>query len=175
MFLACMWTSTVMQEHYTVMSTWHDFCSEWPAFRYTLMSLLYSVTCCMNSTINTPFLPYQLCGRCLIRPFRLIWWNCVHPLLWLLFCFNIRKWNPGFIMLLERCDREIHPHLCGIDLEKSKPKEAFLCILCAPTAIFGTHVAHNLWEPSLLWSSRRDECVKCVKIHMNVLKLWLIT
>jgi hypothetical protein len=32
-------------------------------------------------------------------------------------------------MLLVRRDCEIHLHLCGIDLEKSKPKEALLCIL----------------------------------------------
>jgi hypothetical protein len=37
---------------------------------------------CMNSTTITP------CLAC---------WMCVHQLLWLLFSFNIHKWNPCFI------------------------------------------------------------------------------
>jgi hypothetical protein len=27
--------------------------------------------------------------------------------------------------------------------------EAILCVLCAPVSIFGTHLAQNLWQPSL--------------------------
>jgi hypothetical protein len=33
----------------------------------------------------------------LFKLFWLVWWMCVHLLLWLLFRFNIHKWNPSFI------------------------------------------------------------------------------
>jgi hypothetical protein len=51
-------------------------------------------------------------------------------------------------LLLVRCDWEIHRHLCGMALKKVKA-EAILCVLCVPVSIFGTHLARNLWYPSL--------------------------
>jgi hypothetical protein len=46
---------------------------------------------------------------------------CVHPLLWLLFGFNIKQIKPRFHHPLWH-DWEIHCHLCGITLKRSKPK-----------------------------------------------------
>jgi hypothetical protein len=33
----------------------------------------------------------------LFKLFCIVWWMHEHPLLWVLFGFNIHKWNPGFI------------------------------------------------------------------------------
>jgi hypothetical protein len=60
--------------------------------------------CCMNSTISTPFLSQKTvtisfpAGRqCLFKLSQFVLWMCAHPLLWLLFGFNIHKWNLSFI------------------------------------------------------------------------------
>jgi hypothetical protein len=92
------------------MSEFHDFCSQWPALSSFFFSVFaYSsnyimVPCYMNSTISAPFRSQKtvaisfLAGRRhLFKLFRLVWWMCMHPLLWLLFDFNIHKRNPGFI------------------------------------------------------------------------------
>jgi hypothetical protein len=69
---------------------------------------------------------------------------CVHPQFWLLFGFNIHKWNPGVLhLLLILCNWEIHQHLCGTTPRKSRPKP--LSVLCVPVSIFGTHLVQNLW------------------------------
>jgi hypothetical protein len=65
----------------------------------------------------------------------------------LLFQYSQMKSRFHYLLLV-RCDWEIHCHLCGIALRKVKA-EAILCVLCAPVSIFGTHVAQNLWWPSL--------------------------
>jgi hypothetical protein len=50
--------------------------------------------------------------------------------------------------LLARCDWAIHRHLCGVALKTSKLK-AFFCISRAPVSISWTHLAQNVWQPSL--------------------------
>jgi hypothetical protein len=57
----------------------------------------------MNSTFNTPFLSQKavaisfVAGReGMFKLFRLVWWMCLLPLIWLLFGFNIHKWNSSF-------------------------------------------------------------------------------
>jgi hypothetical protein len=69
---------------------------------------------------------YQLSGRQrLFKLLRLVWWMCVHPLLWLLFGFNIHKRNPGFITwhsydVIEK----LIARLCNIDIKKSKRRHS---------------------------------------------------
>jgi hypothetical protein len=48
-------------------------------------------------------------------------------LLWLIFGFNMHKWNQGFIISYNAT--EIHHHPCGIDLKKSKLKP--FSVFCA--------------------------------------------
>jgi hypothetical protein len=92
------------------MLAFHAFCSEWPAYAGFFLCVSQNtsdvvvVSCCMNSTISTHFLSQKTAATTLLagrqRLFillRLVWWMCVHPLLWLLFGFDIHKWNPGFI------------------------------------------------------------------------------
>jgi hypothetical protein len=111
------------------------------------------VPCCINFTISTPFLSQMtvsisfLAGRQrLFKISGLVWWMCVHPLLWLLLCFNIHKWSPSFITCYSYDVIEKFTAIFVVSLQKTK---AILCVLCAPVCIFGTHLAQNLWQPSL--------------------------
>jgi hypothetical protein len=104
---SCMQTCIVMQEHHTVMSASHAFCSEWPALhsflsvlQYTSNFILFLVAWIPPSAL--PPCPGRvticlLAGRHLFKTFWLVWWISVHPPLWLLSGFNVHKWNPGFI------------------------------------------------------------------------------
>jgi hypothetical protein len=92
---SCMRTRIFMEEHYT--GCQHSK----PSFRMALRSFLvfrmqYTcdvivVPCCMNCTLSAPFLSQKtvairfLEGRRMFKLFRLVWWICVHPLLWLIY------------------------------------------------------------------------------------------
>jgi hypothetical protein len=111
------------------MTAFHVFFSEWPYEIFSSVSQYTSdvivIPYCMNSTISAPFLSQKtvaisfLAGRQrLFKPYRRVLWICMHPLLWLLSCFNIHELNPKFHhLLLVRCDREIHCHLYVIALK----------------------------------------------------------
>jgi hypothetical protein len=77
----------------------------------------------------------------LFKLFRLVWWMCVHPLLWLLFGFNTHKWNPGFITcyLYDVIEKFITVFVVSVKAE------AILCVLCIQVSIFRTHLMQNLW------------------------------
>jgi hypothetical protein len=65
--------------------------------------------------------------------FQLVWWMCVHPLLWLHFGFNIHKWKRGFITryLYDVLDKFVT--IFGVS--KTVKTEAVLCICVYPRAI----------------------------------------
>jgi hypothetical protein len=87
-------------------SAFHTLCSEWlyagpPPHNMPVIllwspvawispSALYS---CPRKQLPSAFWQADVC----LNFFWLVWWMCVHPLLWLLFGFSIHKWNPGFI------------------------------------------------------------------------------
>jgi hypothetical protein len=68
-------------------------------FRNTLLILLCPLLHKFHHSFPLPEYSYhQLSGRQpLFKLFLLVSWMCVHPLRWLLFGFNIHKWNPSFI------------------------------------------------------------------------------
>jgi hypothetical protein len=151
---SCMQTSIVMEEHYTGVSNphllfWMALCSFFSLSQYTCDVIV--VPYCMNSTISIPFMSQKtvpicrLSGRRLSKLFQLVWWKCVHPLLWLLIGFNFHKWNPGFITCYSyNVIKKFIAIFWGIALKRLKAK-AILYVLCAPMSIFRTHLAQNLW------------------------------
>jgi hypothetical protein len=66
--------------------------------------------------------------------------GCVFISVLTAFWFRHPQMRSRFHRLLW-CDIEIHCHLQGVTLKKSKPKEAVLCILWGPVNIFGSHLA----------------------------------
>jgi hypothetical protein len=96
---SCMRARIVMEEHCTGCKHSMPFVLEWSCavslvFRNTLLILLWSLVV----WIQPPPLRHQLSGiQQLFKLFWFVWWMCVHPLLQLLFCFSIHKWNPGYI------------------------------------------------------------------------------
>jgi hypothetical protein len=124
---------------------WMVLCSFFNVSQYT--SDIIVVPCCMNSTISSPFQSQKtvtisfLAGRRLFKLFRLVWWMCVHPLLWLLFGFSISKWNPGFITCYSYNVIEKFA-IFVVSLKKIYKSRS---VLCAPVSISGTHLAQNLW------------------------------
>jgi hypothetical protein len=81
------------------MSAFQTFCSEWPyavvcfaIHFWPLLRLLWSLVAWIQPQHSFPVLGnscHQLSGRQhLFKLFRLVWWMCVHPLLWLLFGIN---------------------------------------------------------------------------------------
>jgi hypothetical protein len=106
--------------------------------------------CCMNSTIRNLFLSqetvltYLVGGQRLFEIFWLVWWMCVLPL-WLLFGFNIHKWNPCFITCFSYDVIEKFISIFVVSLFEGVKAEAVLYIFCALLSISGTNVAQNLW------------------------------
>jgi hypothetical protein len=62
--------------------------------RNTLVTLLWSLVAWLRPSA---LLSWLSGWQTTFKLFRLVWWMRVHSLLWLLFGFNIQKWNPGFI------------------------------------------------------------------------------
>jgi hypothetical protein len=89
------------------MQAFHDFSSEWPyAVSFIVFAIHFWRYCCLllhefhhQHSLPVPVHSFRLfCGRQLLfKLFRLLWWMCVHPLLWQLFGFNVHKWNACFI------------------------------------------------------------------------------
>jgi hypothetical protein len=55
---SCMWTCVIMEKHYTGCQR-SCFHSEWPYKVFNIFQYTYKITvftCCLNSTISTPFL-----------------------------------------------------------------------------------------------------------------------
>jgi hypothetical protein len=60
----------------------------------------------------------------LFKVLRLVWWMCMHPLLWLLTAlwFQHSQMKPRFHhLLLVRCDWEIH-HIFVVSLQESQSR-----------------------------------------------------
>jgi hypothetical protein len=93
---ALSWKSTTPDGSIPRLSFWMILRRFFSVSQYTCNVIV--VPCCMNSTISSPFPSQKTVAisfladrqRCL-NFFRLVWWMCVHPLLWLLFSFNIHK------------------------------------------------------------------------------------
>jgi hypothetical protein len=104
----CIRTCMIMVEHYIRCQHSMPF-SSWMALHCLFSVLQYTsdlivVPCYMNFAINIPLLSQEMAAitflasrQCLFRLFWLVWWMCVHPLLWLFCGFNIHKRDPGFI------------------------------------------------------------------------------
>jgi hypothetical protein len=103
-------TRIVMEEYYTVCQHSAPFIVNGPTRLFSCFSQasrfwLYCASLLHEFHTSTPFLSQKtvaisfLAGRQrLFKPFRLAWWVCVHPLLWLHFGFSIHKWKPYFII-----------------------------------------------------------------------------
>jgi hypothetical protein len=132
----------------------------------------------MISTVSTPFLSQKtvaisfLAGRQhLFKILRIVRWMCVHPLLWLLFGFNIHKWNPGFITCYSYDVIEKFITIFVVSLKKSQSWSHSLHFV---------HIREHFWNPSctkLVTAQPNSDnlienCVKYVEIHMKALKFW---
>jgi hypothetical protein len=126
--------------------------------RNTLLALLWSLVAriphsalhsCSIKKLPSAF--WQTEG--LFKLFRLVWWMCVHPLLWLFLCFNIHEWNPVSSPVLYTIWLEIERHICGIGLKISKPSPY---VLCAPLTISGYAGITDNMTLKLLTLTRRQ-------------------
>jgi hypothetical protein len=123
-----------MEEHYTVCQ--HSMpCSEWPYAVFSVSQYtcnIIMIPYCMNSTISTPFLSQKTVAIIFLADsvclnFFGLFGECVHPPLWLLFGFNIHKWNPGFIACYPYNVIEKFIAISVVSLKKkSKPKPFFV-------------------------------------------------
>jgi hypothetical protein len=112
-----------MEEHYTVCQ--HSMPFEWPnvvflVFRNILLILLWSLVAWIPPLVLLPVPEYSchwLSGNICLNFIDLFGECVVYPLFWLLFGFNIHKWNPRFITCYLYDVTEIHCHLCGITLK----------------------------------------------------------
>jgi hypothetical protein len=143
---SCMRTCIVMEQHYALCQ--HSTPFLWVAlhsFFFFDMSKYTSDVIGSLIAWNPPSTLENSCrrlsGRHLFKLFRLVWWVCVHPLLWLLigstFTDEALVSSPvTYVMWL----RNVLPS----SWYRSKVKaEAILCVLCALMSIFGTHLAEN--------------------------------
>jgi hypothetical protein len=128
------------------------------------------VPCYMSSTISTPFFSKKtvaisiLADNIYIDFFSLFINVCASIALTALW-FQPSQMKPRFHHLcLMQCDWEIHRHLCGIALKRSKPKEAILCILWAFSELILLRTCDSLAK---LWQSHRGQYIKSVEIHAN--------
>jgi hypothetical protein len=65
----------------------------------------------------------------------------LHPLLWLLFGFNIHEWNPDFITCYSYDVTEKFIAIFMLSLLKEVKAETILYVSCAPVNIFGNQIA----------------------------------
>jgi hypothetical protein len=122
-------------------------------FCMILHSFSYEVPCCVNLTISIPFLTQKTAvasfparKQNLFKFCWHLWWICVQPPLWLLFSFNIYKWNSGFITwyLYDVIEKFI-----TIWRYRSKKPRSFFTFCAHSFSIFRTHLEKNMWKHSL--------------------------
>jgi hypothetical protein len=172
---SCMRERIAMKEHYSGYQ--HSTPFFWTALRSCFsvsqyISDIIVAPCYMNSTISTPFLFQKQMPSAFWQTFVYTLSACLVNVYastaLTAYCFQHSQMKPRFCHL-SWCDWEIHCHLCGFALRKSTKAKAILCVLWATVSIFGTHLAQNLWQPSLtVISSQR----KVHEMRTKVLKLW---
>jgi hypothetical protein len=130
------------------MPVFHAFCSEWPYVVFlvlcsTLLALLWSLVAWItpsalpsSSRKQLPSIFWQADYVCL--NFWLVWWMCMHPLLLLLFGFNIQKWNPGFITYYSYNVIEIFITIFMVSLLKKSKLKPFSAFCGHPWAFLET-------------------------------------
>jgi hypothetical protein len=108
----------------------------------------------------------------MFKLFQLVWWMCVHPLLWLLFGFNIT--NKTLVSSPVTCMmwlRNSSPS-SWYHSKKSQSQSHSLCFVCTLEHF------HNPPCTKLVIAlpncDNLVECMKFVEIYMTVLKLWSV-
>jgi hypothetical protein len=94
---------------------------------------------------------YQRSGRQrLFKIVQLLWWMCVHQRLWLLFDFNIHKWDSSFITCYSYNVSEKFIAIFVISLYKSKPKP--FSAFCAHPWEFSEPILRKTYSPTVMIS-----------------------